>query len=53
MFGEVMPDDIPIVEVSIDASLNPRQHWEIGSALKDLRSVLSEMPPLAGPIHKI
>jgi len=37
MFGEKMPDEIPLVEVSLDNSLSPQQHWEIGSAIKELR----------------
>ena len=38
MFGEEFLD-IPIVEVSMDSSLDPAKEWEIGRALKTLRSV--------------
>jgi len=32
-----MPDNVPIVEVSIDEGLSTPQHWEIGSAIRELR----------------
>jgi len=35
MFG--LETDIPIVEVSIDSSLNPEKNWAIGKAVKALR----------------
>lgn len=36
MFGEEMTD-IPIVQVSIDASMNPEKNWQIGQAVTKLR----------------
>jgi 4,5-DOPA dioxygenase extradiol len=36
MFGEEFTE-IPIVQVSIDASLNPEKNWEIGKAVAALR----------------
>ncbi|KAF4614834.1 hypothetical protein D9613_002898 [Agrocybe pediades] len=36
MFGEEFMD-IPIVQVSIDGSLDPRKNWEIGQAVAQLR----------------
>ncbi|KAJ7646733.1 Extradiol ring-cleavage dioxygenase, class III enzyme, subunit B [Roridomyces roridus] len=36
MFGNVFTD-IPIVEVSIDASLSPEVNWDVGKALAKLR----------------
>ncbi|KAF8338135.1 Extradiol ring-cleavage dioxygenase, class III enzyme, subunit B [Cantharellus anzutake] len=32
--GVFMPEDIPVVEVSIDESLSTEKHWEIGRALR-------------------
>lgn len=37
MFG--LETDIPIVEVSIDASLSPDKNWAIGKAVQALRHV--------------
>lgn len=37
MFGSTAPPTLPIVEVSIDAGLDPREHWAIGEALSGLR----------------
>ncbi|KAH7107739.1 Extradiol aromatic ring-opening dioxygenase [Auriculariales sp. MPI-PUGE-AT-0066] len=37
MFGKKF-NDVPIVEVSIDASLNPEKEWALGRALDSLRS---------------
>jgi len=36
MFGEEFTD-IPIVEVSIDSSLDPEKNWQLGKAVADLR----------------
>ena len=36
MFGEEFTE-IPIVQVSIDASLSPEKNWEIGKAVAALR----------------
>jgi len=36
MFGEVFTD-IPIVEVSIDSSLDPEKNWQLGKAVAELR----------------
>jgi 4,5-DOPA dioxygenase extradiol len=36
MFGEEFID-IPIVQVSIDSSLDPKKNWELGKALSQLR----------------
>jgi aromatic ring-opening dioxygenase catalytic subunit (LigB family) len=36
MFGEEFTE-IPIVQVSIDSSLDPGKNWEIGKAIADLR----------------
>jgi aromatic ring-opening dioxygenase catalytic subunit (LigB family) len=36
MFGEEFTD-IPIVQVSIDASLDPQRNWKIGKAVAALR----------------
>ncbi|KAH6918763.1 Extradiol ring-cleavage dioxygenase, class III enzyme, subunit B [Coprinopsis sp. MPI-PUGE-AT-0042] len=36
MFGEEFTD-IPIVQVSIDASLDPETNWQVGKAVADLR----------------
>jgi 4,5-DOPA dioxygenase extradiol len=30
--------DVPVIQMSIDQKLNPRQHFELGSKLKDLRN---------------
>ncbi|EIN07676.1 Extradiol ring-cleavage dioxygenase class III enzyme subunit B [Punctularia strigosozonata HHB-11173 SS5] len=37
MFGDALPDDLPIVEVSIDASLSPEKNWAVGKAIRQLR----------------
>lgn len=37
MFGE--ETDIPIVEVSIDSSYDPKEEWKIGQVLDELRYV--------------
>lgn len=37
MFGTTVPSTLPIVEVSIDKSLDPREHWAMGEALAGLR----------------
>jgi 4,5-DOPA dioxygenase extradiol len=36
MFGEDFTE-IPIVQVSIDSSLDPKKNWELGKALASLR----------------
>lgn len=36
MFGETFTD-IPIVEVSMDSSLNPADNWAVGKAVQSLR----------------
>lgn len=36
MFGEEYMD-IPIVEVSMDGSLDPEKNWAVGRAVKKLR----------------
>lgn len=36
MFGEEFTE-IPIVQVSIDSSLDPAKNWELGKAVADLR----------------
>jgi aromatic ring-opening dioxygenase catalytic subunit (LigB family) len=33
----MFPSDVPIVEVSIDANLDPQRHIDIGKALNSLR----------------
>ena len=38
MFGDEFMD-IPIIEVSIDSSLDPEINWAVGRAVKKLRSV--------------
>jgi aromatic ring-opening dioxygenase catalytic subunit (LigB family) len=38
MFGENFMD-IPIVQVSIDASMDPAVNWEVGTAIAKLRLV--------------
>lgn len=38
MFGEEFMD-IPIVQVSIDASMDPEKNWEAGKAVAKLRCV--------------
>jgi aromatic ring-opening dioxygenase catalytic subunit (LigB family) len=38
MFGETFMD-IPIVQVSIDASMDPVMNWEVGTAIAKLRLV--------------
>ena len=35
MFGE--ESDIPIIEVSMDGSLDPEKEWKIGQTMKALR----------------
>jgi aromatic ring-opening dioxygenase catalytic subunit (LigB family) len=39
MFGTEF--DVPVVQVSIDSSLDPEKNWAIGKALSALRYVLS------------
>lgn len=39
MFGHEFMD-IPIVEVSMDASLDPEKNWEVGKAVSKLRSAM-------------
>lgn len=36
MFGEEFTE-IPVVQVSIDSSLDPAKNWELGKAVADLR----------------
>lgn len=36
MFGEVFTD-VPIIEVSMDGSLDPAKNWELGKAITKLR----------------
>jgi 4,5-DOPA dioxygenase extradiol len=36
MFGEDFTE-IPIVQVSIDSSLDPKKNWELGKAVASLR----------------
>ena len=36
MFGEEFTE-IPVVQVSIDSSLDPAKNWEVGKAVADLR----------------
>ena len=36
MFGEEYTD-VPIVEVSMDGSLDPEKEWKLGQAVKALR----------------
>jgi aromatic ring-opening dioxygenase catalytic subunit (LigB family) len=36
MFGQDFVD-IPIVEVSLDGTLDPLKNWEIGQAIRQLR----------------
>ena len=40
MFG--LETDIPIVEVSIDSSLDPEKEWKIGQVLDELRCVWAQ-----------
>lgn len=40
MFGENFTD-IPVVEVSMDGTLDPLKNWAVGQAVNQLRSVLS------------
>ncbi len=44
MFGEEFTD-IPIVEVSMDGSLDPVKNWAIGQAVKQLRWVTLILNP--------
>lgn len=37
MFGDDMPTDVPIVQVSMDSSLSPSDNWAIGKAVTALR----------------
>lgn len=37
MFGTTPPSTLPIVEVSIDESLDPEKNWAIGEAVAELR----------------
>lgn len=39
MFGEEFTD-IPIVEMSMDGSLDPERNWALGEAVEKLRYVL-------------
>lgn len=38
MFGEEFTE-VPIIEVSMDSTLDPEDNWRIGQAVKKLRSV--------------
>ena len=39
MFGPEMPDSVPVVEVSLDESLDSEKNWAIGKAVSALRLV--------------
>jgi aromatic ring-opening dioxygenase catalytic subunit (LigB family) len=47
MFGT--ETDIPIVEVSIDSSLDPEEEWKIGQVLDELRCVWAQDGMRRGP----
>lgn len=40
MFGSNPPSTLPIVEVSIDGSLDPKENWALGEAIAELRCVI-------------
>lgn len=40
MFGSNPPSTLPIVEVSIDGSLDPKKNWALGEAIAELRCVI-------------
>ena len=40
MFGEELTD-VPVIEVSMDSTLDPEDNWRVGQAVKKLRSVHS------------
>ncbi|EIN07687.1 Extradiol ring-cleavage dioxygenase class III enzyme subunit B [Punctularia strigosozonata HHB-11173 SS5] len=37
MFGESLPDSVPVVQVSIDSTLSPEKNWAVGKAVRQLR----------------
>lgn len=48
MFGTTPPSTLPIVEVSIDESLDPEKNWAIGEAVAELRFVRGSLQCVVG-----